>query len=163
MADTRELILARVSAITVEVAGFVSAVRNRGLLKTEHRPATILLDGDEFPVLTHGGRQNRARSGRMMALTPSIMQLRPELYVLLPETRPTNVEIGPVLNQHRVNLCKAIGEDEQLRMLCGSNGDIIYNGCATDLKSGSALTGQMRLDFYYNYTFFPSTDNQGAS
>lgn len=163
MIDTRELILARISAITADVPGFVSAVRNRALMKTEKRPATILLDGDEFPVLTHGGRQNRARSGRMMALTPSVMQLRPELYVLLPEDRPNNDNIGPVLNQHRVNLCKAIGEDDALRMLLSSNGNIIYNGCATDLKSGSALTGQMRLDFFFNYTFFPSTDNQGAS
>jgi hypothetical protein len=163
MADTRELILARIAALCVETAGFVSAVRNRALLKTDKRPAVILLDGDEFPVLTHGGRQNRARSGRMMMLTPSIMQLRPELYVLMPEDRPTNQDIGPALNQKRVDLCKAIAEDEQLIMLLGSNGNIIYNGCATDLKSGSALTGQMRLDFYYNYTFFPSTDNQGAS
>lgn len=163
MADTRELILARVAALTVEVAGFVSVVRNRALLKTEKRPACILLDGDEFPVLTHGGRQNRAHSGRMMMLTPSVMQMRPELYVLLPEDRPTNVDIGPLLNQKRVDLCKAIAEDDALRMLIGSNGDIIYNGCATDLKSGSALTGQMRLDFFYNYVFFPSTNNQGAS
>ena len=163
MADTRELILARLSALTVSTAGFVSAVRNRGLLKTEKRPATILLDGDESPVLTHGGRQNRAHSGRMMMLTPSIMQLRPELYILLPEERPTNVNIGPELNQRRVDLCKAVAEDDALRMLLGSNGDIIYNGCSTDLKSGSALTGQMRLDFFLNYTFFPSTDNQGAS
>lgn len=161
MADTRELILARIAVLCTETAGFLTAVRNRGLLKTEKRPAVILLDGDEFPVLTHGGRQNRARSGREMLLTPSIMQLRPEMYILLPEDRPTNEDVGPIVNQKRVDLCKAIAEDAPLRTLCGSNGDIIYNGCATDLKSGSALTGQMRLDFYYNYTFFP--DNLGAS
>lgn len=160
MADTRELILARIETLSTEVAGFITAVRNRGLLKTEKRPAVILLDGDEFPVLTHGGRQNRAHSGREMLITPSVMQLRPELYLLMPEDRPTNDNIGPLLNQKRVDLCKAIAEDAPLRALLGSNGDIIYNGCATDLKSGSALTGQMRLDFHYNYTFFP--DNQGA-
>lgn len=161
MSDTRELILARIATLSTEVAGFTTAVRNRALLKTEKRPAVILLDGDEFPVLTHGGRQNRAHSGRQMMLTPSIMQLRPEMYILLPEDRPTNVDVGPLLNQKRVDLCAAIAEDVTLRNLLGSNGDMIYNGCATDLKSGSALTGQMRLDFYYNYTFFP--DNQGAS
>lgn len=163
MSDTRELILARIAALSVETAGFVAAVRNRALLKTEKRPAVILLDGDEFPVLTFGGRQNRAHSGRITPLTPSIMQMRPELFILMPEDRPTNINIGPELNRKRVDLCKAIADDGPLLMLLGSNGNIIYNGCATDLKSGSALTGQMRLDFFYNYTFFPSTDNQGAS
>lgn len=163
MSDTRELILERIATLATEQAGFKSAVRNRGLRQTEERPAIILLDGDETPVLTHGGRQNRARSGRMMPLTPSIMQMKPELYILLPEARPTNEEIGPALNAFRVQMCKAIAEDMQLLQLLGSNGTILYNGCTTDLKSGSAVTGQMRLDFAYNYTFFPSTNNQGVS
>jgi hypothetical protein len=164
MADTRELILVRLLAIAVAQADFVTAVRNRGLLSTEARPAIVLMDGDETPVLTHGGRSNRARSGTIMALTPQVMQMKPELYITLPENDPAIQEtLGTLLNVKRRLLVRAIAEDEALLLLLGSNGNIIYNGCATDLKSGSSLKGQMRLDFLLNYTFFPTTDQQGAS
>lgn len=162
MIDTREQILNRILAICTESGGMVSAVRNRALLKTEKRPAVILLDGDETQQTTHP--RNGRTSGRMMPLTPQIMTMRPELYILLEDKKvEENTVIGPETNAARIRLCKAIGEDEQLLMLLGSNGGIVYNGAATDLKSGSALTGQMRLDFAYTYTFFPTTDQQGVS
>ena len=156
--DVREAVLARLQAIILLPAAgtFSTAVRNRGLRSNEQRPAVIMLDGDETPVLTHGGRNNRAQSGRSMVLTPSIMQMRPELYILLKEDRPVNVDVGEELNTKRIALVAAIAEDTALKALLGSNGGILYNGCVTDLKSGSALTGQMRLDFAFNYTFFPT-------
>jgi hypothetical protein len=167
MSDTRELILDRLLAISTEVAGFTSAVRNRGLLSTEKRPAIILLDGRETPVLTHGGRTNRARNGMLMPLTPSVMSLEPEIYMLLDENRPTNVKddvnVGTRLGGFRVALIKAIAEDAELLSLLGANGGMLYNGYDTDLKSGGALSGQMRLDFQFRYTFFPTTNQQGAS
>lgn len=161
--DTREQILKRLAAIAVDLSGFTSAVRNRGLRENEKRPAVIILDGDEAPVLTHGGRFNRAHAGRTMPMTPSIMTMKPELYVLMDEQRPQNVELGPALNAKRVQFVKALADDEQLLALLGSNGGIIYNGCVTDLKSGLALSGQMRIDLLLTYTFFPTTDQQGAS
>lgn len=164
MPDTRELILARLLDIAVDQVGFVSKVRNRGLLSTDKRPAIVLLDGDESPVLTHGGRSNRARSGGIMPMTPQVMQLKPELYITLPENDTSIQEtLGTLLNAKRVQLIEAIAEDAPLLILLGSNGNIIYNGCATDLKSGGTLKGQMRLDLLLNYTFFPTTDQQGAS
>lgn len=163
MADTRELILNRLLVIATGQAGFVSAVRNRGLLSTEQRPALVLLDGRETPVLTHGGRSNRARNGMLMPLTPSVMALQPEIYILLDERRPTNVNAGTAVGTLRVAFIKAVAEDAELLALLGANGGIIYNGYDTDLKSGGALSGQMRLDFSFSYTFFPTTDQQGAS
>lgn len=156
--DVREAILIRLAAIILTPAlGFTTAVRNRGLRSNEQRPAVIVLDGDEAPILTHGGRNNRSQGGRAMGLTPSIMQMRPELYILLKEDRPVNTDIGPDVNAMRIALVAAIAEDTALKTLVGSNGTILYNGCVTDLKSGSALTGQMRLDFAFNYTFKPTT------
>jgi hypothetical protein len=161
--DTREQILSRLAAIAVDLSGFKSAVRNRGLRDNEKRPAVIILDGDEAPVLTHGGRQNRAHAGRTMSMTPQVMAMKPELYVLMDEARPQNEDLGPALNAKRVQFVKAIAEDDQLLALLGSNGGILYNGCVTDLKSGMPLSGQMRLDFMFSYTFFPTTNQQGAS
>lgn len=155
--DVREAILLRLAAIVLTPGlGFASAVRNRGLRSNEQRPAVIVLDGDESPILTHGGRQNRAQGGRALPLTPSIMQMKPELYILLQEARPKNLEVGEELNAKRIALIAAIAEDTALAALLGSNGTMLYNGCVTDLKSGSALTGQMRLDFAFNYTFHPT-------
>jgi hypothetical protein len=164
--DTRELILTRLLDILVEVTGFTTRVRNRALLGNEKRPAVVLLDGRETPVLTHGGRTNRARNGISLPLTPQIMALQPELYILMDEHRPTNDDtenVGTTLGRHRINVIKAIAEDAELQALLGSNGGIIYNGYDTDLKSGGALSGQMRLDFSFSYTFFPTTNQQGAS
>jgi len=155
MADTRELILVRIAAICVAEktnAGIVTAVRNRGLLKTEARPACVLLDGDETPKLVHNNR----RQGRAMLMTPQVMIMRPELYILLEEKSPLPDDVGPQLNAKRIALVAAIAGDMALATLLGSNGGMVYNGCVTDLKSGSSLTGQMRLDFAYTYTFFPT-------
>lgn len=163
MADTRELILNRLLAIATGQAGFESAVRNRGLLTTEKRPAIIVLDGRETPVLTHGGRSNRARNGMSMPLTPSVMALQPEIYILLDEHRPTNENVGTLLNTLRRSFIRALAEDTEMQSLLGANGGIVYNGADTDLKSGGALSGQMRLDFQFSYVFFPITDQQGAS
>ena len=100
----------------------------------------------------------------MLHLTPTIMTMRPELYILLEEkARAKDYQIGPETNAARVRLVRAIGEDDQLVLLLGSNGGIIYNGAVTDMKSGSALSGQMRLDFAFTYTFFPTTGNTGES
>lgn len=165
--DTRELILERLLAIAVGQAGFATAVRNRGLRTNEKRPAVIVLDGDEAPVLTHGGRGNRAQNGIAMGMTPQIMLMKPELYLLLTEQRPTNEEeeknVGTQLNEKRRLFIKAIAADDELIMLLGSNGNMIYNGCVTDLKSGMALSGQMRIDMNLTYTFHPTTNQQGIS
>lgn len=153
MTDKRELILQRIAAICVAEktgAGIIEVVRNRGAMDNDKRPAVVLLDGDERPAFA------APTSGRTLPLGPAVMLMSPELYVILKESRPTNPEIGSDLNEKRIKLAKAIAEDAELKTLLGANGGIIYNGCVTDLKSGSALTGQMRLDFSYRYVFDPT-------
>lgn len=154
MPDKRELLLKRLFVILKTVPQIETYARNRGAMTNDARPAIILLDGDES-VVTQG-----KPSGRSATLTPSINRLRPEIYVLLKEGRPQNVKAGEVtpgeeLNALRMDITQKIATDADLLTLMGPNGGMRYLGCATDLKSGSSLSGEMRLDFSFDYVFDP--------
>lgn len=156
--DTRNNILNALITIGRDVTGIESTFRNRGLLSNDKRPCIVLLDGDETPRLSVDTRRIKGRAAMM---APQIVQMRPELYILPKEARPTgHVEptenIGDTINQYRIDLLRAIWADVTLANLIGSNGSIVYNGMATDLKSGSPLSGQMRLDFIINYVLRPT-------
>ena len=151
--DQREAILEQIKAICLQVQtdniSILSAVRNRALLTNEKRPGVVLLDGDETP-------QGTTNNGDRFLFRPRLVEMRPELYILLEERRVNNANIGEDLNALRNALSVAITTDATLATLLGSNGKVVYNGCVTDLKSGSALSGQMRLDFAYRYWFKPT-------
>lgn len=154
MADKRELLLARLLTILKTVEGMETCARNRGLMKNDKRPAIILLDGDESVATQPVTRSNSA------GLTPTINTARPEIYVLLKEARPTNeiaegVTVGTELNRLRIDITTKIATDADLIALLGPNGRMRYLGCVTDLKSGSPLSGELRLDFSFNYVFDP--------
>lgn len=150
--DTREDMLSRILEIMGTVAGITSVVRNRALRDNESRPAMVLLDGDETPRLTSDLQRLRGRASIML---PQIMVLRPEIYILLKEGRPQNDAVGEQLNAYRVDFLTKVWNDTTLAQIVGSNGSMVYVGCETDLKSGSALTGQMKLDFAFNYVLQP--------
>ena len=160
MAD-RESILVQLRTILeaqMTPLGFKSVARNRGLMANEKRPALALLDGDEVPRMI----VPQARVDNYGGLRPKLLGMTPEIYILMDEQRPTNAKpdgtdnIGTLLNIKRDALVKAICNDEPLKALLGTNGGIVYNGCVTDLKSGLALSGQMRLDFELRYFFDPT-------
>lgn len=157
MSDTREAILTRLLAIAVAVTGIQSALRNRGLLKNDKRPCIVLLDGDETPRLSMDTRRLRGRTGIM---GPQIVQMRPELYIIPDEVRPIGADettpVGPLINDIRIRFLQAIWADTTLANILGPNGSMAYNGMATDLKSGSSLSGQMKLDFIINYALLPT-------
>lgn len=145
MADKRELILQRLEQIMLTIPGIAASVRNRGLRSNESRPAIVLLDADEERVTTGGNVRGRAR------MVPQIMRMRPEIYILMKEKRPTNEEVGQGLNVFRNEIVEKVSNDPTLISLVGSNGGIVYEGFTTDLKSGSWLSGEARLDFSFNY------------
>lgn len=151
--DMREDALARLLVIMQTVTGISTAVRNRSLLGTEKRPAMVLLDGDELPRLSIDTSRIK---GRAMMMIPQIVSLRPEVYILLKEDRPNHQTLGQDLNAFRIDFFKKMWADAALTSILGSNGSIVYYGCETDLKSGSALSGQMRLDFILNYVLRPT-------
>lgn len=153
MADNRELILARILTIMGTVSGIETTVRNRGLMKNEARPAQVLLDGDEIPLLSSATQRIRGNVSLMM---PQVMELRPQVFYLPKEKRSTNVGIGSEVNAWRIEFLEKVWGSVELAELLGSNGSMVYNGCETDLKSGSAMSGEIRLDFVVNYVLMPT-------
>jgi hypothetical protein len=151
--DKREDIIARLLIIAGTVPGITTTVRNRGLLQTEQRPAQVLLDGDEVPALTERTQRLKGTTGLMW---PQLMELRPQLFYLPKEKRPKNVGIGEEANAWRLAFLEKLWASVELAELIGSNGSIVYNGCETDLKSGSAMSGEIRLDFVVTYILQPT-------
>lgn len=143
----REEILAQLFSILGGMSDFVSKVRNRGLLDNDARPAVALLDGDE--------RQRIAaqRGGGRMA--PSILQMTPQVFILLKTKKPVNENVGQDLNSLRVKVIQAFANDATLRTLVGANGDMTYDGCDTDLKTGASMEGQMQMFFTISTAFNP--------
>ena len=151
--DKREDILARLFIIMESMPGITTNVRNRGLLQNEQRPAQVLLDGDEVPLLTSSTSRKK---GMTTLMWPQIMELRPQLFYLPKEKRMKNIGIGTEINVWRIQFLEKLWGSVELAELLGSNGSIVYNGCETDLKSGSAMSGEIRLDFVVTYIFQPT-------
>jgi hypothetical protein len=150
----REAILVRMFEIFGEE--YITAqtvVRNRALLKTDDRPAIALMDGDERARLTGDGR-GQGNTGRQQ-MTPQLMTMTPQVFVLPDEKLPANEGIGELVNMMRDIIVRTLANDPTLLALLGSNGSIAYLGMETDLKSGGALQGQCRLDFALTYVLDP--------
>jgi hypothetical protein len=142
----REEVLAHLLTILENIVvpdGFPAietVVRNRALLDNERCPGIALLDGDEATKATGAGR------GRVR-MTPVITILKPQVFVLLKLKKPQNEQVGQHINAYRGAVIKAVASDAQLIALIGANGDITYDGCETDLKTGMEMTGQIQLNF----------------
>ena len=151
MTDNREAILARLEVVLAAIAGIESFARNRGLRDNDSRPGIVLLDGDESERPPRVGRNVAGRQ----SMLPVFMAMRPQVFVLMDTRKPQNVGIGTDINAFRTAIIRAVAADATLRALVGTNGDIVYNGSETDLKSGSPLDGEMRLDFTFSYFVDP--------
>lgn len=153
--SNRELILKRLLALGETVTGFKTILRNEGLNDDGKKDCFVLLDGDEVLDLAP---PSRGRGPVLMST--HLMRMTPQLFVLLKEARPQQVtngkNVGEILNEYRDALINAIATDTQLATLLGSNGKVVYNGCETDLKSGSTLSGTMRMDFAFTIPLTPN-------
>lgn len=123
-----------------------SVVRNRPVNDDNHRPALILLDGDEQAKLTAD-----RKSGRQMPMSMQLMRMTPQIVIAMNEQRPNNEDTGTATNDLRDRIIRAIATDAQLAALYGSNGSVLLNATTTDMKSGGAVTGSMLLDFWITY------------
>lgn len=155
--DKREVILERMLALLQTVNGMdlaLSVFRNRAEIPIEKLPALVLLDGKENlnnPAMPH------TRGG---ALVPTVFDLTPQVFIVLrPRDDIHNVGIGEELSGLRMQVLKAFIQDDDLRGLLGSNGEINYLGHETDLQTGSTVQGQMQLNFQLSYVFDPNDLN----
>lgn len=156
MPGSREDLMVRLLAILNTVSGIEQTTRNRGLLQNEKRPAQVLLDGDEIVELAFQ-RSNKLR-GRGGLMEPQLMRATPQIFYLPREKRPRTDDpsnIGTEANAWLAQVQNKIWNDTALAALLGSNGSLVYNACETDLKSGSAMSGEVRLDFYMIYLLQP--------
>jgi hypothetical protein len=146
--DKREQILSRLFAVLQTVPGIITCVRNRGELDIDDRPAIYLMDGDEKA-------DDKAREKGRLAAYPNLVVMEPEVYAALKSQKPQNLTIGQSLNSFRTEIIKAVLNDATLRSLVGSNGEIFYGGCLTDLARGREMNGEIGLIFAFRYVLNP--------
>jgi len=150
MTDRREQVLSALFTLLQAVDNVHVVVRNRGELPAAIRPAVVLLDGDE--TARDGVPQERGR----LTAAPNLVDMSPEIYVVMDQREPKNERIGEDMNAMRMAILKAITTAAPLIAILGSNGDIKYNGCATDMASGRSMEGQLSLRFTFTYVLKPS-------
>lgn len=150
MIDRREQILAQLLVILAGVEGIKAAWRNRGELPDDLRPAITLLDADE--AVTLQGPQS-SRGGGGLTAARSMITMRPEIFILLEQREPKNVNVGQDVNALRVKVIAALSADSSLNTLLTNNGSVVYEGCLTDTATGRGMTGQLQMQFAFSYPF----------
>lgn len=126
-------------------------LRNRNALPKELVPGFLLLDGDERP----DPRTPAMMQGRQTGISPVLMRMTPEIYVVLDVRKPQNINVGEDLSIARSVLLKAVLGDKTLQTIVGSNGSISYGGCITDLARNRTMQGQMGVIFTFVYPWLP--------
>lgn len=159
IADRRNLILERLDAIlkgmtitlstgTIAVGNFV---RNRGELPPGKVPGIVLLDADE---VWDPHTPNLASRGDGQT-TPGLIRMTPEIYIVLDVRKPNNDEVGADLNMARALILGKLINDEALKTIVGSNGQIRYDGCVTDMARNRQMKGQLGMSITFIYPFVP--------
>lgn len=150
--DRREEILIQLEAVLLEEIGEGRVHRDRSDLDRMERPCVIMLDGVESST----GTLTR-KSARGPDIRADIMELRPEVFLFLKRREEAQAATrGPELSAYRMQLIKAVIQDETLISIVGSNGGIFYRGHDTDMQSGEAVQGMMLLRFAFHYVLDPN-------
>lgn len=159
--DRRQEVLDRVweliNALAVDLAGGPNgpkpilagnADRNRNQLQDDKVPGFLVLDADE--VRDPSFRQ--PNPGMVQARMPAqVMKMTPEIYVVLDVRGVTNENVGKDLNTARLAILNAIMLDQQLLNIVGTNGNITYDGCVTDLARNRTMKGQLGISVTFTY------------
>jgi hypothetical protein len=134
--DRREEILVRLLAISLGITGVTRAVRNRTNISPGLGATIVIWNGDEEVVLQKPGRG------------PKIVEMTPVLRVMVEAGAD---DVGTLLNRLRRRMLRAILDDEELRALTGTNGEIRYDGLANSLERGLMVEGEDWLTFVFRY------------
>lgn len=155
--DRREEALSRLHTVLKTIEGLAEdpyndgapcAFRNRDGLPDERLPAIVLMDADEEADLEARNRNRDARS-------PNLVIMKPEIYFQVKPSKPDNASIGQDVNAFRVKILKAVMSDSTLKDILGTNGEIFYAGCGTDLARNQPLKGQVGVAFWLRYALIP--------
>jgi hypothetical protein len=161
--DRRAMILDRLVELlqnfTIQLTGTTLSgpvttqfVHNRGELPSDKAPGVILLDADEArdPRLVA-----RAPGRSTTPVRPQLMRMTPEIYIVLDVRKPLNENVSTDLSKARAALLSLVMLDQQLAQIVGANGEIVYDGCLTDLARNRVMKGQMGVSFTFVYPLSP--------
>ena len=130
-------------------------VHNRNELPAEKVPGIILLDADEV----RDTRQMQPPPGLVQRAVPSALyKMTPEIYVVL-DVRPVSndgANMGEDLNTARLAILGATLPDTYLQELVSANGNIVYDGCVTDLARNRTMKGQLGISISFVYPLLPN-------
>ena len=146
MQDKREEILIRLEALFQGLAGITLAGRNILLPDERQRPCLILLDADEVAA------QSAQVPGRRSPGGAALISMTPEVWLILSGKAAL---VGPQINALRLTIIRAVLFDTALNDICGPNGGITYEGCATGLARARNLEAEMGLSFTFTYPLQP--------
>lgn len=152
MADLLKVTTIKLSTGNIPAGNFV---HNRNELPAGKTPGIILLDADEVWDPQTPNRTSRGDA----QVTPGLIRMTPEVYVVLDVRKPNNDEVGKDLNTARALIISKMINDEALKALVGANGQIRYDGCVTDLARNRQMQGQLGLSFTFVYPFLPGEFN----
>lgn len=143
--DTRELILDRLLTVAAGVAGVRKVARNQQEIADSELPAILIFDADE-------GADDRDPTSR-----PSIAYRR---VAMMPEVRimigARSSDVGAGINALRAAFIKAVLTDDTLIGLTAERSGPRYEGCATQLKIGRSMQGDMLVMLRFAYYLKPS-------
>jgi hypothetical protein len=144
--DTRERILARLDALIATVPGVVRSKRNDPEIPEDLVPAALLLDSDEGLNDAEHNVRNRP------AFAPRIMDMTPELYIML---TGEPVQAGKDLNELHDEVVSLVLHDADLLALTLDGKGIRYDGARADFDVGRSQDAEMALDFTFTYYLNP--------
>jgi hypothetical protein len=141
VADTRELILARLVAVCGAVEGVAAVARNRLDVAGLARPAVLVGDGIEEMRDAPPG----ARYGEL-----SRMELTPDITVI---ARGGTDGGGQLMSLYRSRLLAMVLTDAELIAITGRNGGIRYQGCLAAPPDPEGREYRLDLTLVFSYVF----------
>jgi len=148
MADTRELIMARLVELMEGLSGVNEVVRDQ-LLTDDTKANTIsVFEGDELI-----DEQDQANTRNRPANTPVVMHMQPQIHL---QKFASAATVGAGLSTMRAAVIKAIAADATLAGYTVKGRGGIYMGFESDLAFAREMLGQMALKFQFTYSLNPS-------
>jgi len=142
VADTREVLLARLVEVCGAVSGIRAVGRNTLDVAALNRPSVIIQDGiEQVRDIAQGARYSEVAR----------MELSPGVTVIVRGS--DSVDAGGLLSLYRSRLLTAVLTDAELIAATGRNGGIRYEGCLVPSPDPEGKEHRLDLQLVFAYTF----------